>query len=173
MPRQARLDAPGTLHHVMIRGIERSPFFKDNQDRQDFISRIRMIAQQTGTKILAWALMSNHVDLLLFSGPPGISKFMRRLLTGYALRYNRRHRRSSHLFQNRQKSIVCQEDSYLMNWFDIFTWTVFGRVWWRDGQTGPVSFGVGIQCSWAMGRGKRSFWNCKNRMFIFIIILKH
>ena len=61
MPRQARLDAPGTLHHVMIRGIERSPIFKDNQDRQDFVSRIGMIAQQTGNKILAWALMSNHV----------------------------------------------------------------------------------------------------------------
>jgi putative transposase len=53
MPRQARLDAPGTLHHVMIRGIEKSPIFKDNQDRQDFVSRIGMIAQQAGTKILA------------------------------------------------------------------------------------------------------------------------
>jgi hypothetical protein len=73
-----------------------------------------MIAQQTGTKILAWALMSNHVHLLLFSGPPGISKFMRRLLTGYALRYNRRHRRSGHLFQNRYKSIVCEEGTYLL-----------------------------------------------------------
>ena len=91
MPRQARLDAPGTLHHVMIRGIERSPIFKDDQDRQDFISRMGMLAQETGTKILAWALMSNHVHLLFFSGPSGISKFMRRLLTGYALRYNRRH----------------------------------------------------------------------------------
>jgi len=114
MPRQARLDAPGTLHHVMIRGIERSPIFKDNQDRQDFVSRIGMIAQQTGTKILAWALMSNHVHLLVFSGPPGISNFMRRLLTGYALRYNRRHRRRGHLFQNRYQSIVCEEGTYLL-----------------------------------------------------------
>jgi hypothetical protein len=39
MPRQARLDAPGTLHHVMIRGIERSLIFKDDQDRQDFIEQ--------------------------------------------------------------------------------------------------------------------------------------
>jgi REP element-mobilizing transposase RayT len=69
MPRQARLDAPGTLHHVMIRGIERSAIFKDDQDRQDFISRTGMVAQETGTKILAWALMNNHVHLLFFSGP--------------------------------------------------------------------------------------------------------
>jgi REP element-mobilizing transposase RayT len=66
MPRQARLDAPGALHHVMIRGIERSPIFKDDQDRQDFISRTGMVAQGTGTKILAWALMNNHVHLLFF-----------------------------------------------------------------------------------------------------------
>ena len=114
MPRQARLDAPGTLHHVMIRGIERSPIFEDDQDRHDFISRTGMIAQETGTRILAWTLMGNHVHLLLFSGPPGISKFMRRLLTGYALRYNRKYGRNGHLFQNRYKSIVCEEGTYLL-----------------------------------------------------------
>lgn len=114
MPRQARLDAPGTLHHVMIRGIERSPIFKDDQDRQDFISRAGRVAQETGTRILAWVLMRNHVHLLFFSGPTGISKFMRRLLTGYALRYNRRHRRNGHLFQNRYKSIICEEGTYLL-----------------------------------------------------------
>jgi len=97
MARQARLDAPGTLHHVMIRGIERSPIFKDDQDREDFISRMGKLTQETGTRILAWALMRNHVHLLFFSGPAGISQFMRRLLTGYALRYNRRHPRNGHL----------------------------------------------------------------------------
>jgi REP element-mobilizing transposase RayT len=98
----------------MIRGIERSPIFKDDQDRQDFIYRTGMLARETGTKIVAWALMRNHVHLLFFSGPSGISKFMRRLLTGYALRYNRRHRRNGHLFQNRYKSIICEEESYLL-----------------------------------------------------------
>ena len=114
MARQARLDAPGTLHHVMIRGIERSPIFKDDQDRGDFISRMGLLAQETGTRILAWVLMRNHVHLLFFSGPTGISQFMRRLLTGYALRYNRRHRRNGHLFQNRYKSIICEEGTYFL-----------------------------------------------------------
>ncbi len=114
MARQARLDAPGTLHHVMIRGIGRSSIFEDNQDRRDFISRAGFLAQETGTRILAWALMRNHVHLLFFSGPSGISKFMRRLLTGYALGYNRKHRRNGHLFQNRYKSIVCEEGAYLL-----------------------------------------------------------
>jgi len=73
-----------------------------------------LLAQETGTRILAWALMRNHVHLLFFSGPAGISQFMRRLLTGYALRYNRRHRRNGHLFQNRYKSIICEEGTYLL-----------------------------------------------------------
>ena len=65
---QSRLDAPGTLHPVMIRGIERSPIFKDDQDRQDFISRMGMLAQETGTKILAWALRMEHDFRILGSG---------------------------------------------------------------------------------------------------------
>ena len=69
MPRQARLDTPGTLHHVMVRGIEKSPIFKDDQDRLDFTSRMGALALESGTKILAWALMRNHVHLLFYSGP--------------------------------------------------------------------------------------------------------
>jgi REP element-mobilizing transposase RayT len=70
------------------------------------------IASETDTVIYAWALMTNHAHILLASGPAGLSKFMRRLLTGYAISYNRRHHRHGHLFQNRYKSIVCDEDSY-------------------------------------------------------------
>ena len=114
MPRQARLDAPGTLHHVMIRGIEGSTIFGDDEDRKDFLSRVGDLTEKTGTRILAWVLMDNHVHFLLFSGPKGITSFMRKLLTGYAIRFNRKHQRSGHLFQNRYKSIVCEEDPYLL-----------------------------------------------------------
>ncbi len=114
MPRQARLDAPGTLHHVMIRGIEGQDVFRDDVDRRDFLGRVGILAAETGTRIVAWALMTNHVHLLLFSGHQGISIFMRRLLTGYAGQYNRRHHRTGHLFQNRYKSIICEEETYLL-----------------------------------------------------------
>jgi len=114
MPRQARLDAPGTLHHVMIRGIERANIFRDDKDRERFVSRVGEIGTATGTRIVAWALMDNHVHLLLFSGSSGLPRFMRRLLTGYAMWFNRRHQRAGHLFQNRYKSIVCEEERYLL-----------------------------------------------------------
>ena len=61
MPRQARLDAPGILHHVMVRGIEGCPIFLDDQDRQDFVSRISELVEKTGTKVLAWALKDKRL----------------------------------------------------------------------------------------------------------------
>ena len=112
MPRQARLDSPGTLHHVMVRGIEKRRIVDDETDRRDFVRRLGALAEETRTPIYAWALMSNHVHILLCSGALGLAKFMRRLLTGYAVSYNLRHRRHGHVFQNRYKSIVCDGDSY-------------------------------------------------------------
>src|SRR3989338_7612133 len=112
MPRQARLDAPGTLHHVIIRGIEKKPIVKDDADRKAFIDRMGQLAFESQTAIHAWALMTNHAHILLQSGPKGLPSLMRRLLTGYAITFNKRHRRHGHLFQNRYKSIICDKDSY-------------------------------------------------------------
>jgi len=96
----------------MVRGIERRQIVEDDTDRRDFVRRLGAVAEETGTPIYAWALMSNHVHILLCSGVLGLAKFMRRVLTGYAVRYNLRHRRHGHVFQNRYKSIVCDGDSY-------------------------------------------------------------
>jgi putative transposase len=112
MPRQARLDAPGTLHHVIVRGLERGAIVRDDTDRDAFVARLGDVAQATGTAVYAWALLPNHAHLLLRSGPAGLPRFMRRLLTGYAINFNRRHQRVGYLFQNRYKSIVCEEDAY-------------------------------------------------------------
>ena len=112
MPRGPRLDAPGTLHHVILRGIERRKIVDNDRDREDFVTRMGSIALDTRTSIYAWALMSNHAHILLRSSTVGLPTFMRRFLSGYALSYNRRHRRYGHLFQNRYKSIVCEEDPY-------------------------------------------------------------
>ncbi len=112
MPRRARLDAPGTLHHVIVRGIEKRKIVGDDQDRGKFVERLGEISQITRTSIYAWSLMTNHAHILLRSSSAGLSSFMRKLLTGYAGYYNRRHNRHGHLFQNRYKSIVVEEDSY-------------------------------------------------------------
>lgn len=113
MPRQARIDAPDAMHHVIARGIERRAIFEDDADRTDFVRRLGSLVQETGTQCYAWALIPNHFHLLLKTGRVPIATIMRRLLTGYAGGYNRRHGQSGHLFQNRYKSILCQEDAYL------------------------------------------------------------
>jgi putative transposase len=114
MPRQPRLDAPGTLHHVMGRGIERMKLFRNNNDREDFINRIKELCLKGSWIVYAWALLSNHFHLLLRTGNQPLSKNMRRLLTGYVINFNRRHKRYGHLFQNRYKSIICEDDPYLL-----------------------------------------------------------
>ena len=113
MTRSARLDAPGVVHHVMIRGIERRKIFKDNQDRNNFLERLGRLVSETNTGCYAWVFMSNHAHFLFKMGDVGLSTLMRRLLTGYAVSFNRRHKRHGQLFQNRYKSIICQEDIYL------------------------------------------------------------
>lgn len=114
MPRQARIDGEGTLHHIICRGIERKDIFTDDLDRDDFVSRLETILVQTATRCFAWALIPNHFHLLLQTGNVPIATVMRRLLTGYATKFNRRHGRHGHLFQNRYKSILCQEETYLL-----------------------------------------------------------
>ena len=105
MPRKARLDAPGTLHHVIVRGIEKRRIVYDVADRKNFINRLGELSPGTKTSIYAWALMTNHSHILLRSSKTGLSGFMGRLLTGYAVSYNRRHHRWGYLFQNRYKCL--------------------------------------------------------------------
>jgi REP element-mobilizing transposase RayT len=113
MPRKARIDAPGALHHIIFRGIEGTAIFRDTLDYRNFIERLGLILEETNTPCFAWALLTNHVHLLLRTGLAPISTVMRRLLTGYAQQFNRRHKRSGHLFQNRYKSFLCEEELYL------------------------------------------------------------
>ena len=113
MPRLARLDAPGVLHHVMGRGIERREIFLSDTDRNDFIGRMATLAEDGAMEIYAWVLMPNHFHMLCKTKKLPLASSMRRILTGYVVNFNKRYHRNGHLFQNRYKSIVCQEDVYL------------------------------------------------------------
>jgi REP element-mobilizing transposase RayT len=106
------LDAPGALHHGIGRGIERTKIFQTDTDRADFVERV---AERAGAwAVYAWALMPNHFHLLLRTAARPLAQSMKRLLTGYVVNFNRRHNRTGHLFQNRYKSIVIEEEPYLL-----------------------------------------------------------
>jgi REP element-mobilizing transposase RayT len=98
----------------MGRGIEKVRIFKQDSDREDFVARLADLCRDGYIAVLAWALMPNHFHLLIRTGRQPIHKSMRKLLTGYVVNFNRRHKRFGHLFQNRYKSILCEEDPYLL-----------------------------------------------------------
>ena len=114
MPRQARIDIPGYLYHVIARGIERRKIFIDKDDYEDFLSRLEKALDKTGSKCYAFSLLPNHFHLLILRGPRPLAELMRRLMTGYAVYFNLRHKRAGHLFQNRYRAILCDLDSYFL-----------------------------------------------------------
>jgi putative transposase len=114
MPRQARLDMPGALHHIMVRGINKEAVFSEKGDKEQLLQRLGINLIDGKGTVYAWVIMNNHLHLLIKSGKRGISDIMRKLLTWYAQYYNRRHRRRGHLFENRYKSILCDEETYLL-----------------------------------------------------------
>jgi REP element-mobilizing transposase RayT len=97
----------------MVRGLDRQTIFRADEDRYDFVDRLAKACESTGLAVLAWALVPNHLHLLVRTGHKPLASGMRRLLTGYAVRFNRRYRRTGHLLQNRYKSILVEEERYL------------------------------------------------------------
>ena len=83
MPRQARIDGPGLIHHVIIRGIERRRIYMDRADYKEFLRRLE--ETKADSQILAWTLMPNDAHFLIQTGREKLSRIMSRLLTGYAL----------------------------------------------------------------------------------------
>lgn len=114
MARQSRIDYPGALHHIMVRGIEGRDIFATIKDRQTFLKRFGTTIAETRTPCYAYALMGTHVHLLIQTGETPISKLMQSILTGYACNYNYRYQRSGKLYQNRFKSILCDRDEYFL-----------------------------------------------------------
>ena len=114
MPRGPRLDAPGVLHHVMARGIEKRKIFLQERDYSDFLERLGQALEDKGAVVYAWVLLPNHFHLLIRTSQGDLVGVMRKLMTGYAVNFNLRHKRAGHLFQNRYKSVICQEEPYFM-----------------------------------------------------------
>lgn len=110
MPRHARAVSETGIYHIIVRGINRTPIFHDNEDRQRYLGTLARITSDSQALLLGYCLMDNHVHILLKEGAKSISNVMHRLGASY---YNWKYERAGHVFQNRFKSENVEDDSYL------------------------------------------------------------
>ncbi|MBD3345678.1 MAG: hypothetical protein GF401_11510 [Chitinivibrionales bacterium] len=113
MSRKPRLNAPGEFFHVMARGIDGMPIFKDDYDRIIILKYFAAGLKNADYRCYAWALMNNHYHFLLRSSEILLDKLMRPLNANYAQYYNKKYGRRGYLFQDRFKSIVTQDQKYV------------------------------------------------------------
>lgn len=114
MSRPLRIEYPGALYHVTARGNARSHIYRDDTDREDFLTTLAGVVKRFGWVCHAYCLMGNHFHLLIETPKPNLSQGMRQLNGVYTQHFNRRHRRAGHLFQGRFKAILAERDSYLL-----------------------------------------------------------
>lgn len=114
MPRGPRLDAPGVFHHVWARGIERRKIFLSDEYREDFLQRLTVVCQGGAAFVYAWSLLDNHFHLAIRTGTVPLSTIMRRVMTGYAIGFNRKRKRAGHVFQNRFGSTIVDDEEYFL-----------------------------------------------------------
>jgi putative transposase len=112
MPRPVRVEFAGAVYHVMARGNERREIFRDEKDRERFVETLAEAAEQFAVFVHAYCLMGNHYHLVLETSRANLGQTMAWLQTTYTVRFNRRHRRSGHLFQGRYKAQLVEADAY-------------------------------------------------------------
>lgn len=114
MARRRRLEVPGGFYHVIVRGNERKAVFRDEADREAYLSRLAQYRERFGFGVLAYCLMDNHVHLALELGKVVLSRVMLALQSSYTQAFNRRHGRAGHLFQGRYKAFLVEKDRYFL-----------------------------------------------------------
>jgi putative transposase len=114
MARQWRIEYPGALYHVKSRGNAGQDIFESDDDRRLFLDLIGGLSERFNIEVYAYVLMGNHYHLLLKTLDANLSKAMQWLGTTYTRKYNLSHYTNGHLFQGRFKSIIVENDAYLL-----------------------------------------------------------
>lgn len=115
MPRPLRVKVPNILFHVINRGNGRQKIFSTDKSYDEYIGILRKYKDDCLVKIYHYALMPNHVHLLLEAGKEGaISRFMQRVTLSHTRRFNLKNKSSGHVWQGRFKSILIETDGYYL-----------------------------------------------------------
>ncbi len=114
MARPLRIEYPSAYYHVMNRGNRGEDIFVTDKDRKVFLAGLVDSCETYDIKLIAFVLMTNHFHLLIQTPQANLSEFMRHFLVTYTVRFNRRNGRTGHVFQGRFKSLLVDEDEYLL-----------------------------------------------------------
>ena len=112
MARPIRVEFENAVYHVTARGNERKDIYRDVADREQFLETLEEATERFGLLVHAYCLMGNHYHLLLQTQRANLSDAAGWLQATYSIRFNRRHKRSGHLFQGRFKAHLIEADSY-------------------------------------------------------------
>ncbi len=115
MARPLRIEYPGAVYHVIARGNNRQAIFADDHDRTTYLQKLVYYCTEKEVRLLGYCLLSNHLHLLLETPQGNLSKLMQPLQTSFTLSFNRRHRQSGHVFEQRYKALVVDRDNYLVH----------------------------------------------------------
>lgn len=116
MPRTARIFVENACNHIIGRGVQKDPVFKNGGDFMSYLSIIHKQKIKFGCLIYSYCLMPNHIHLVLESplGLKAMSSFMHSLNQSYAMKFNSKYSRVGHLWQNRYKNFIVLKDDYLI-----------------------------------------------------------
>ena len=114
MPRRKRIWYPGAIYHVMSRGNRRTTIFKEKSDYYQFLEFVKKVKDKYPFTIHALCLMTNHFHFLIETGDIELSKFMQKILSLYAMDFNKRYDLTGHLFESRYTACLVESDKYFL-----------------------------------------------------------
>lgn len=114
MPRKPRVHFPGAVYHVVARGNNQEKIFASDKDKQYYLHKIGEYRKRFGFTLLIYVIMDNRAHMVLQVGKDPLSQIMRLLQHSYAVFFNRKYERCGHVFENRFKAFLCDDDRYLL-----------------------------------------------------------
>ncbi len=114
MPRKPRVHFPGAVYHVITRGNNQDKIFASKKDKHYYLDKINELRLKFIFELLIYAVMDNHSHLTIRVENTPLSKIMHHLQQSYAIYYNREYNQSGHVFENRYKAYLCDNDRYLL-----------------------------------------------------------
>ena len=115
MPRKARVKSKTGIYHMILRGVNRQVIFESKEDGEKFLDTLKECKKKSGYELYGYCLMNNHIHLLIKENQEDLGTIMKRIGASYVYWYNWKYERVGHLFQDRYKSEVVEDEKYLLN----------------------------------------------------------